>query len=106
MKKTPVCKGFTRGLLTVLRASRVPKNVSGHRRWKVRCECGVVFEVWGYNLVKEKGFTKSCGKKKCRTAVPSEPKIPGSPSRTASYVLETKRIQAELKRCKKAKIKP
>ena len=113
MKRTPVRKGFTKGLLTVLGPVRDSKNVHDHRRWRVRCKCGRVIEVWGYNLAKtEVPGTKSCGSGPCRKAAAgrlgntvAEPTIPGNPTKTASYNLETKRIQAELERHRKAKIK-
>ncbi len=114
MKITPVRKGFTRGLLTVLGPVRDSKNVHGHRRWRVRCECGRVIEVWGYNLAKTKvPGTKSCGSGPCRKAAAgrsgnavAEQTVPGNPTKMASYDLETKRIQAELELQRKAKAKP
>lgn len=64
MKASRVVKDFKRGLLTVLnRAGK--KNEHGHTRWRVRCECGTVFEAWNYNLAKVNGGTNTCGKKKC-----------------------------------------
>ena len=64
MKASRVVKGFKRGLLEVL-SSTGKKNEHGHTRWKVRCQCGTVFEVWNYNLAKVNGGTNTCGKTKC-----------------------------------------
>lgn len=45
------------GRLTLL--EQVGTELCGNARWRVRCDCGVEFEVAGNNL--RNGHTRSCG---------------------------------------------
>lgn len=62
-RRSKVDVGTRWGRLTVLEfSSRQP--ITSHTRWRVRCDCGTIFVVWGYSLVK--GQTLTCGCGKCR----------------------------------------
>ena len=50
-------RGDRFGRLTLLEPAG--NELCGNIRWKVRCDCGVVFEVAGNNL--RNGHTRSCG---------------------------------------------
>src|SRR3990172_7389209 len=55
--RTPVGIGTTWGKLTVTKVLR--KNEHSKALWEVRCQCGLLTYVWGYNLVK--GKKTDCG---------------------------------------------
>lgn len=63
MRETPVKPGTKWGRLTVIQ--KLSKNEHGHVRWACLCECGRRIEVWGYNLAKQYGNTRSCGVGEC-----------------------------------------
>lgn len=67
MNKSPLKRGYTRGLLTVMKRAAGP-NGDGHTRWTVRCKCGLKFDLWGHSLTKKTGGSYSCGKGECRRA--------------------------------------
>ena len=96
MKASRVAKDFKRGLLTVL--SRAGgKDERGHTRWKVRCECGAVFEMWGYNLAQIKGEVNTCGKRKCVGIWTKSMRASGGPDRLKNLDATAKRITSHMK---------
>jgi hypothetical protein len=61
MKKGRVQPGARFGRLTILSRIQSSRNECGQYRWKVRCECGNVKEIWGYTIAKQKSSVRSCG---------------------------------------------
>ena len=108
MKQSPVRTGFKKGLLTVIAASKAPKDAHGHMKWTCLCECGSVVDQWGADLARgvasrdpvalRTGAT--CGEQACRKLLRDRENVRslGGVARQEAYAAETIRIRSELAR--------
>ncbi len=89
--------GFERGLLTVI-GSAGKKDKHGHRRWRVRCQCGTKLEAFGYELMRAKGEGAStCGQSKCVNIFRTQSlRASGGVERAKIYDSAAQRIRAHI----------